>query len=101
MTGHRNRCIIYSTHRCGTFDDSLGTSQDTAHLIGVGSRDLSSGMGVQGEGVFLGNCEDSVWEDWASLNREDQGNHQIPREDWGTLGKIRGITRFLGKIGLH
>ena len=30
--------------------------------------------GVQGEGVFLGNPKDSVW------------------EDWGTLGKIRGIT---------
>ena len=29
---------------------------------------------VQGEGVFLGNPKDSVW------------------EDWGTLGKIRGIT---------
>ena len=30
--------------------------------------------GVQGEGVFLGNPEDSVW------------------EDWGTLGKIWVIT---------
>ena len=29
---------------------------------------------VQGKGVFLGNPEDSVW------------------EDWGTLGKTRGIT---------
>ena len=32
------------------------------------------GGGVQREGVFLGNHEDSVW------------------EHWGTLGKIRGIT---------
>ena len=31
-------------------------------------------LGVQGEGVFLGKPEDSVW------------------EDWGILGKIRGIT---------
>ena len=31
-------------------------------------------LGSQGEGVFLGNPEDCVW------------------EDWGTLGKIREIT---------
>ena len=37
-------------------------------------RVLKGPGGVQGEGVFLGNPEDSVW------------------EDWGTLGKIRGIT---------
>ena len=35
---------------------------------------LQVGFIVQGEGVFLGNLKDSVW------------------EDWGTLGKIRGIT---------
>ena len=25
---------------------------------------LKGGGGVQGEGVFLGNLKDSVWEDW-------------------------------------
>ena len=38
-----------------------------------GSIDIvdPEGVGVQGEGVFLGNPKDSVW------------------EDWGTFGKIR------------
>ena len=30
------------------------------------SRILKGG-GVQGEGVFLGNPRDSVWEDWGTL----------------------------------
>ena len=32
----------------------------------VSSRILKGG-GVQGEGVFLGNPKDSVWEDWGAL----------------------------------
>ena len=31
------------------------------------SRILKGGGGVQGEGVFLGNPKDSVWEDWGFL----------------------------------
>ena len=42
-------------------------------LPNIHCRVLKGGVS-KGEGVFLGNPEDSVW------------------EDWGTLGKIRGIT---------
>ena len=40
-------------------------------------------LSYQGEGVFLGNPKDSVWEDWGTLGniREDYGNHDPPKQN--------------------
>ena len=74
MTGSLFHGSLKSPYNCVGFHLQKRNNQPSFFFSLLNSIWRLHGGGVQAQGVFLGKPEDSGW------------------EDWGTLGKIRGIT---------